>query len=393
MDRRGKRATKQVLTDRVVRSLKPRHKGQWVAWDATLPNFGVRVSAQGKRVFVVVRRQAGRLVWLSFGEYPATSLAKARGAARKALQAMSVGQVPTVPRQRRLEPLQDTFATMADDYVRLYLSTLRAGEVAERMIVKTLVPAWGSRRVEDVKRSDVTALAEAVKVSRGISAGKHVIAVTSAFYSWLINRGDVEVNPAFGVKKSRLLGRQVPRSRVLSDDEVRKVWLATLDEKYPWRQLVQLLFLTACRGGEVKGLRWSEIEGDTVTIPAERMKAGVAHSVPLVATAMEVLATCYRFVGRDFVLSTTGGRVPIDNPDRVKVRLDRRSGVTGWWWHDIRRTVRSALPGLGVINEHAEMVLAHAQDAMVATYNLHGYDAEKRRALERWEAQLLKLVG
>ena len=79
MARQGQRAEKHVLTDRVVKSLRPEpgQRRQRVVWDAALPNFGVRISGQGKRQFVLVRRHGGRLVWLSFGEYSSITLADA----------------------------------------------------------------------------------------------------------------------------------------------------------------------------------------------------------------------------------------------------------------------------------------------------------------------------
>ena len=47
--------------------------------------------------------------------------------------------------------------------------------------------------------------------------------------------------------------------------------------------------LTAARSGEVRGLLWTEIDGDSWTIPAERMKLGRDHRIPLSAAALAVL--------------------------------------------------------------------------------------------------------
>ncbi len=57
------------------------------------------------------------------------------------------------------------------------------------------------------------------------------------------------------------------------------------------RSLLELLILTACRSGEVRGGQWSEIDlkATVWTIPTKRMKAGIIHRVPLVPRAVELL--------------------------------------------------------------------------------------------------------
>lgn len=57
------------------------------------------------------------------------------------------------------------------------------------------------------------------------------------------------------------------------------------------RSLLEMVILTACRSGEVRGMKWSEIDFDsaTWTIPAERMKAKIMHRVPLTPRTIEIL--------------------------------------------------------------------------------------------------------
>jgi integrase len=70
---------------------------------------------------------------------------------------------------------------------------------------------------------------------------------------------------------------------------------------------VEFAILTACRSGEVRGARWSEIDlgAATWTIPAERMKAGREHRVPLSSPAVTLLRTMVK--NDDIVFS---GRQP-----------------------------------------------------------------------------------
>ena len=87
--------------------------------------------------------------------------------------------------------------------------------------------------------------------------------------------------------------------RALPHDEVAAA-LATVQEfsAYPTTILAfEFLTLTAARSGEVRGATWDEIDLDagTWTIPAERMKAGVEHRVPLSRRAREVLESAREY--------------------------------------------------------------------------------------------------
>jgi len=61
--------------------------------------------------------------------------------------------------------------------------------------------------------------------------------------------------------------------------------------------------------------------------------------------------------------------------------------------HDIRRTVRTGLSITGATPFIAEQVIGHRQSGVHAVYDLHKYDHEKRDALLKWEAHLLRIVG
>jgi hypothetical protein len=63
-----------------------------------------------------------------------------------------------------------------------------------------------------------------------------------------------------------------------------------------------------------------------------------------------------------------------------------------WTLHDLRRTVRSGLPALGVSDVVAEAVLAHARPGIAGVYDLYGYLPEKRDALERWAERIREIV-
>ena len=96
------------------------------------------------------------------------------------------------------------------------------------------------------------------------------------------------------------------------------------------------------------------------------------------------------------MFSTTGGERPISGFSKAKARLDNVLGsdVAPWRFHDLRRTMRTALSGLpNISNLVAELVIAHAQPGLHKVYDQHSYLDEKRRALELWASRLMAIVG
>ena len=90
-----------------------------------------------------------------------------------------------------------------------------------------------------------------------------------------------------------------------------------------------------------------------------------------------------RFAGCDFVFTSDGAHA-ISGFSRLKAKLDKVSGVTGYTLHDLRRTSRSLMSAAGVNPDHAERCLGHALPGIRKTYDLHEYRAEKLAAFEAW---------
>ena len=112
-------------------------------------------------------------------------------------------------------------------------------------------------------------------------------------FNWGITAEIIDANPVFLVPAP---GKERQRDRVLTEEEIKKIWNA-LDadrtngdalhrrEKFLSAAISKLRLLTAQRGAEVMDMEWSEIDGDWWTIPGEKTKNGPAHRVPLTAPA------------------------------------------------------------------------------------------------------------
>src|SRR5262249_54610536 len=183
-------------------------------------------------------------------------------------------------------------------------------------------------------------------------------AAVSRFFSWLCERDIIAASPCVGVK---LPSKETARDRVLSDDELRRLWAACEKIGGPAGACVKLLMLTGARRSEITHLRWSEVGNDVLELPAERMKGRISHRIPLSTQAAVILADMPKLVPQ--VPRRDGyvfGRSPINHFDRVKRALDAHMGdVPKWVTHDIRRSVASGMAKIGVPVTTIEKLLAH----------------------------------
>jgi integrase len=141
---------------------------------------------------------------------------------------------------------------------------------------------------------------------------------------------------------------------------------------------LEFCILTATRTRETLGARWSEIDGDVWTIPAERMKGGRAHRVPLTAAALALLGRSDRT--SEFVFP--GARPDGSLNNAAMLRALGRMGHSGLTVHGFRSTFRDwAAETTNHPNHVVEMALAHeVADEVEAAYR-RGDLFEKRQTL------------
>jgi integrase len=178
----------------------------------------------------------------------------------------------------------------------------------------------------------------------------------------------------------------------LTDEELRKVWLAADAVGYPFGDFVKVAILTGQRPGEVSGMRREELHGDTWILPGERVKNKKSHSVPLPRQALAILEAAHR-TSDEFVFSY--GARPLRGFHHAKAALDKAAGVTGWTLHDLRRTCASGLAKLEVGVAVIEQILNHRGGSLAGVagvYIRHRFEKEKREALQLWADHVDQMV-
>jgi len=399
-----------TLTARKVDSLKGDPKGRFEYWDRSLPSFGLRVGETGKKTWVVLYRYRRRNRRLTLGRYPALSLADARDLARRALVQVAEGidpaQVKLIARHTG-----KAFSDLAKEYLERWAKPKKKSWRNDKYLIdRELLPGWRNVSVQDISRRDVRALIEKI-YDRGKKVyANRMLALINKMLNFAVERDWITDNPSKGMRRPFT---ERPRDRVLTAEELRKVWSAIEKEEPCFRALFQLRLLTAQRGGEVRQMRWSDIDFHTEwwTIPADRAKNGLAHRVPLNPQALDILIELQQWQGRrlreinqgrlkkkwplkeasDWVFASSKGDGPIRWVQRVGDRLRQDSGVD-FRPHDLRRTAASMMTASGTSRLVVKKILNHVDADITAVYDRFGYDNEKRVALDAWGRELQQIL-
>jgi integrase len=379
------------LTAKLIENLQPRVDRRYEARDLLLPGFGVRVSVNGKKTWFAVGRVSGRQVRHTIGAYPTVTLGEAREAARLILKDIQLGLY--APAKADPEVKLPTLSQMITQFIEIYAKPKNRGWKAVQATLRKF-SSLNDRPIAEINRADVVKVLDDIAAKGTPIAANRAMSAIKKVFAWSLDRGVISVHPLVGLRKP---GAERSRDRLLTDGELKSFWHATEELGFPFGPALQLMALTGQRRGEVAGMRWSQLDIDRSawTIPADVAKNGRAHEVPLSEIALDIIKSLPRFAGSDLAFTTTGIS-PISGFGRAKDRLDFLMEACEWRLHDLRRTVASGMARLGIAPHVIEKVLNHVSgqiSGVAAVYNRHGYQTEKRKALDTWSKEIEAIVG
>jgi integrase len=151
---------------------------------------------------------------------------------------------------------------------------------------------------------------------------------------------------------------------------------------------LEFLILTACRSGEVRGARWTEIDLDRAvwTIPEARMKAGREHHVPLSDVAKVLLREMAQLGSAGFIFPGLKAGRPLS--DVALANAVNAAGGNGATVHGMRSAFRDwCAESTNHPRELAEAALAHVlKDKTEAAYQRGDLLEKRRQLMAEWAA-------
>ena len=271
----------------------------------------------------------------------------------------------------------DLFNRWIDRHAKVYKKSWQADvDMYGRHIRSRL----GKSDATVLKRRDViNVLDDIADTVSGIQANR-AQALISAVLNWALSEDMLEANPAHGIRKR---GQEQQRERVMSEVELRAFWGALTDQ--PIDRALKLLLLLGQRRDEVGRAAAAELQTDAWNIPGGmdgRTKNKLPHIVPLTPYARGLFGT-----GFNFYPTTLSHRFRdvVRGLAMADIRL-----------HDLRHCCATGMAALGIprdVRERVQNQVTGRRLSIGSRYDQHEYLVEKRQALERWQAEVLRIVG
>lgn len=401
------------ITDVMLKKLLP---GSKPVSDATVSGLRYEpgaVKGQGKWILRFVSPTTGKRRDMGLGTYPEVGITDARGRALEERKRIASG----------LDPIDERANARAA--AKAYADEMTF-ETAARKVHEDLRPGWknpkhadqwlntleayvfpkiGKKKVAELGPTDFAEVLRPIWLTKAETATR-VKQRCHAVIKWCWAQGMVRSNPVDVV--DHLLPKQ-PGKRERVQHQPSMPWrdIPAFVQGVLWtgptnitRVLLEFVILTAARSGEARAMRWDEVdlEAKVWTVPATRMKAKVAHRVPLSERAVEILADqSQKNPEAELVFPAPRGGILSDMVLTAFLRDQKaQSGEKGRvaTAHGFRSSFRDWASENGYARDLAERALAHTiQNQAEAAY--HRTDLlEKRRAMmEAWAQYVTGGVG
>ena len=346
------------------------------------------ISPKGSKSFRLIYRWKGKRTELGLGSVGPVTLAQAREKADEAARLPAQGIDPKVHwRSASVAEENDTFGAVAtaliedrkagwknSKHIQQWENTLNTyakpiwdkpvADVSVDDVLTILRPIWTTKpETAQRVRGRIERVLGAAKV-RGLRSGENPA-------MWRDNLALLLAKPRKGPKRHHA---------AMPFEDVPALMKKLAEAKGLAAAALQLLIHTAARTSEVLNARWDEFDLDqrVWTVPADRMKAGKVHRVPLTAQSLTLLAELPR--RGEFVFAGSNEDRPLSNMSMTMVL--RRLGLEQFTVHGFRSSFRDwAADFAGAPREIAEQALAHQVGSDVERAYRRGDALEHRRSL------------
>jgi integrase len=366
-------------------------------FDDDVRGLTLRVRKSGGRSWLLQYRVSGKPQRITLGAIDVIDIAKARILARDLIAGVRFGRDPAREKRDARARAEETFQALVQKFLERVEKQRRPPSFAHtKRHLEKHFSAFHPLPVTEISRRMVERRISELEHVNGAYAARSARSSLNGFFAWAVRADYLEANPVINTN-TPIIGQA--RERVLSDEELKRIWLALGDNLHG--KIVKLLILTGARRTEIGGLAWAEIDFERalISLAARRTKNGRPHLIPLSPAALAILRSCTRPGPLLFTQKATTFR----EWHAYKIKLDQRlvdgggEPMSHWTYHDFRRSISTSLHERFNFPPHiVEAILGHVsgcKTGVAATYNKSVYLDERRRALTRWADHIMSLVS
>jgi integrase len=363
----------------------------------------VTVNPTGSRLWHMKYRVAGREKRLSFGAYPAVSLARARQLRDEARAILAAGDDPGEVKKERKRADRDrrgiTFASQAEAFIE---KARREGKAQATMdktewLLGMANDAFGSRPITEVTAPMVLDCLRRVEAKGNYETARRLRSKIGAVFRYAVANGVAETDPTYALRDALITPAVTPRAAITDPVQLGGL-LRAIDAfhgQVTTRIGLQLLALLVQRPGELRHATWAEfdIEARIWTIPPERMKMRRPHRVPLPQPALELIEELRPLTGHgDYLFPSLRSLKRPMSENTLNAAL-RRIGYSGeeMTAHGFRASFSTLANESGLWNPDAiERALAHVEGNAVRRAYARVEHWDERVRMAGWWAGYLE---
>ncbi|MDO6563854.1 integrase arm-type DNA-binding domain-containing protein [Amphritea sp. 1_MG-2023] len=392
-----------ALTDPKIKQAKPKDKDYKLS-DAR--GLYLLVTKKGAKYWRLKYRFAGSEKLLSLGVYPSVTLKQARKKADLAKEQLEQGIDPSQAKKAKKVEIAtaqaNNFEAIALEWHKQQSAKWSESYTAKvlRAIERDLFPYIGSLPLDQISPPQLLAVFKRIE-NRGATETAHrVKQIAGQVYRYAVATGRAQRDITPDLKGALVTHKTQHFSAITDPERVGKLlnMLDSYEGTSTVRAALQLAPLVFVRPKELRHAEWHEIDFDKAEwrIPAEKMKMGVDHIVPLSRQAIDILQEQKLLTGHwgGYVFpSARSPRRPMS--DNAILSAFRNMGIskdemTG---HGFRAMARTLLDE--VLEERVELIehqLAHAvKDPLGRAYNRTAHLPQRTAMMQRWADYLDEL--
>ena len=392
--------TTKPLTNTEVSQAKPKSKVSSLTDGGGLQ---LRVKPNGSKTWLLDYRRpfTKARTSLSFGAYPALSLAAARSKRDEARELLIQDIDPQEYRDERAREHEaahtNTLKAVASQWLEIKKTTVTSEHADDtwRSLELHIFPTLGKVPIRKITAMKAIDAIKPVAAKGNLETVKRLCQRLNEVMTYSVNSGLVTANPLTGIAKAfqTPAKRHQPTIAPVQLPELMKA-LSVASIKITTRCLIEWQLHTMVRPGEAAGTRWDEIDltKNVWAIPAKRMKKNKAHTVPLSPQATELLELLKPISGRsEFVFPSDRNPRKHAHPQTANTALKRMGFDKKLVAHGMRALASTTLNDQGFDPELIEAALAHTgKDEVRNAYNRAEYVARRVPMMNWWSEHIEK---
>jgi len=386
------------LTNTQVKQSKPRDKVYALADGQGLQ---LRVKPNGSKlwIFNYYAPFTKRRTMISFGIYPAISIANARKQRENAkkLLAQNINPKESRDEKKRMDGIihSNTLELISAKWLKVKKSTVSPDHAKDiwRSLELHIFPSIGRIPIHKITAIKTIEVIEPISAKGNLDTVKRLCQRLNEIMIYSVNTGLIQANPLSGISKAfkAPVKQHLP---TLKPEQLPLLMqtLAIANIKIITRCLIEWQLHTMTRSGEASGAQWSEIDfnNNLWNIPAERMKSKKDHSVPLTKQSL-ILLELMRTISSesDYIFPSDRDLKKHTNSQTANTALKRMGFKNQLVAHGLRSLASTILNEEGFDGDTIEAALAHTGGNEVRNaYNRADY-IKRRIPLMSWWSEYI----